>query len=228
MISFSCNNKARWYMDPRHWPPHPLEMQAEAVLAPVGGCLRDAPTWCGRAEQPPGSPAAGFSQLHSQTWFPQQTIPNQDPSCSLHQMAPASPTLAALPVPSWPTGTHAGGEAVGGGGLVDLVGVGLGVGAPCRRLPLAAARGAAVHHAGLCCRLALLAGEGVALICHHPGQRDKDVKRGKATWLHTQTPPLPKNSLSKLCSPSYLGWQPLVPAHPRDRMRMGHPWALPG
>ena len=83
-----------------------------------------------------------------------------------------------------PTGTHARGEAVGRGGLVDLVGMGLGVGAACRRLPLAPARGAAVHHAGLCHRLALLAGEGVALVRHHPGQRDKDMRRGRTTRLH--------------------------------------------
>ena len=105
--------------------------------------------------------------------------PEPSPSLSPHRTAPASPMLVALP-----TGTHAGGEAVGRGGLVDLVGVGLGVGAARRRLPLAPARGAAVHHAGLCHRLALLAGEGVALVRHHPGQRDKDMRRGRTTRLH--------------------------------------------
>lgn len=94
-------------------------------------------------------------------------------------------------------GAHAGGEAVGGGGLVDLVGMGLGVGAPRCRLSLAPARGAAVHHAGRGGELALLARERVALVCHHPAHGDR-MEEGKDHPAPSSSQPQTARPIPKL------------------------------
>jgi len=142
------------------------------------------------------------------TWFPNLAFPGKPsraPSRSPRRRAPASPTRRA---------THAGGQAVGRGGLVDVVGVGLGVGAARRRLPLAPARRAAVHHAGLCPPRALRAAEGVALLRHHPGHRDDGVTRGRTTRLRPQ-------AQTPLSIPPALAALGPLPRSPGDRMGTG-------
>lgn len=212
MISFSCKHRAGWYWgrDPRHCCPHPPGDAARGHFSTHRWVL-----WRRQVEeQLPWGLRGGFFPAS----FPNLAFPGKPPRA---KPLPAPHTKRLLLRPRWrpcpsqprPAGTHAGGEAVGRGGLVDLVGVGLGVGAVRRRLPLAPARGAAVHHAGLCRRLALLAGEGVALVRHHPGQRDKDMGRGTTTRLHPQNP-LPKTPLSI---------PPGLAAH-GPRLPKGQPW----
>lgn len=170
---------------------------------------------------PLGAPQRVFPSFISKFGLPRETTPSQAPfplptpngSCFAHAGGSARPR---------PAGTHAGGEAVGRGGLVDLVGVGLGVGAACRRLPLAPARGAAVHHAGLCRRLALLAGEGVALVCHHPGRRDKDMRKGRTTRFHPHSHPQ-----TPLSIPTWAG-SPRSPPAQGTALGTRCAWGTPG
>lgn len=144
--------------------------------------------WRCRAEEPlPAGSALGFSQPRSQPRFPRVKQPQPSP----------------LPLPRAPgPGAHAGGEAVGGGGLVDLVGVALGVGAARCRLSLAPARGAAVHHAGRGGGLALLARERVALVCHHPVHRDSMEEGKDSPAPSSAQTPLPSPPRTPLSSPS--------------------------
>lgn len=67
---------------------------------------------------------------------------------------------------------YVGGEPVGRCGLVDVVLVGVGVGAALRGLPLPPADGAALHHAAAQLGRRLLRGAvRVAVLRHHTGSR---------------------------------------------------------
>lgn len=196
MISFSCKHRAGVVPapGPPALPSPPPRDAGRGRFGTHGWVL-----WrCSVEEQLP----RGLRSRFFPASFPNSAFPGKPPRA---KPPPAPHNKWLLHRPRWrrcaarprPAGTHAGGEAVGGGGLVDLVGMGLGVGAARRRLPLAPARGAAVHHAGLRRRLALLAGEGVALVRHHPGQRDKDMRRGKDHPAPSPLPfPIPKTPLS--------------------------------